>query len=142
VRQSASETDTPQGLHVEGTMSIGYEALQSSMDTDGVRLLKEVRLWEGSIVTFPMNESATISSVKSLSLSDDEVQMRLQSIARHQKAIRMHLKCLLGDDLDDGDAADDALLEGNDSEADDEMGKVLLKELQALAMQAGGLASA
>jgi HK97 family phage prohead protease len=98
VRQSASETDTPQGLHVEGTlllqdptalkaytlikarvisgMSIGYEALQSSMDADGVRLLKEVRLWEGSIVTFPMNESATISSVKSLSLSDDEVQMR------------------------------------------------------------------
>ena len=64
-----------------------------------------------------MNGAATISSVKSLSLSDDEVQHHLKGIARDQKGMRIHLKCLLGaDDLDD--AADDpVLLEGNDSEA-------------------------
>jgi hypothetical protein len=69
------------------------------------------------------------------------LQMRLQSIARHQKAIRMHLKCLLGDDLDDGDADDSALLEADDSEQDVES-KALLLELQKLVAQAGGLASA
>ena len=81
-------------------------------------MLKELRLWEISVVTFPMNESATISSVKSLSLSDDEVQHHLKAIRRHQKGISMHLKALLGgDDLDDDAADDPALLEGNDSEA-------------------------
>jgi hypothetical protein len=132
-------------------LSIGFETLQSTMDGD-VRQLKELRLWEFSIVTFPMQESATISSIKSLSVSDDEVQMHLKAISRHQKAIRMHVKAILGDDdeLDDedGDTADDpAFLEGNDSEpggaslADDEMSK-FLAELQTLAAQAQGLATA
>jgi hypothetical protein len=107
-----------------------------------VRQLKELRLWEFSVVTFPMNESAQISSVKSLSLSDDEVQHHLKSIAHHQKGIRMHLKCLLGADDLDGDAADDpALLEDDDSEQDVES-KTLLTELQKLVAQANGLASA
>jgi hypothetical protein len=62
-------------------MSIGFETLQSTMDGD-VRQLKELKLWEISVVTFPMNESATISSVKSLSVSDDEVQHHLRAIRR------------------------------------------------------------
>ena len=67
-------TDTPQGLQVDGTlllqdptaqkaytfmkagvikgMSIGFETLQSTMDGD-VRQLKELKLWEISVVTFP-----------------------------------------------------------------------------------------
>jgi hypothetical protein len=108
-----------------------FETLQSSMDGD-VRQLKELRLWEISVVTFPMNESAQIQSVKSLNLSDDEVQHHLRGIARHQKGMRMHLKALLGgDDLDD--AADDpALLEDDDSEAADVESKALLLELQKL----------
>jgi HK97 family phage prohead protease len=131
-------------------MSIGFETLQSTMDGD-VRQLTELKLWELSIVTFPMNQDATISSVKSLSLSDDEVQHHLKAIARHQKGMRMHLKCLLGDDdeLDDDDddfpADDPALLEDNDDEsdpADEGMSKALLMELQTLATQAQDLATA
>jgi HK97 family phage prohead protease len=159
---TAKVTDTPQGLQVEGTlrlqdptaqkaylflksgvikgMSIGYETIQSSMDGD-VRQLKELRLWEISVVTFPMNESATISSVKSLNLSDDEVQHHLRAIRRHQKALHGHVKALLGaDDLDDDDAADE--LEGSDSEADDVESKALLVEVHKLVAQAGELASA
>jgi HK97 family phage prohead protease len=45
-------------------MSIGYDTIKDQVE-NGVRLLKEVRLWEGSIVTFPMNEAAMITSVKS-----------------------------------------------------------------------------
>ena len=44
-------------------LSIGYDTIKDQVE-NGVRLLKEVRLWEGSIVTFPMNEAAMITSVK------------------------------------------------------------------------------
>ena len=48
-------------------MSIGYEAVDFEFDGEtGVRHLKEVRLWEISIVTWGMNELAQIDSVKSL----------------------------------------------------------------------------
>ncbi|MFB3778808.1 MAG: HK97 family phage prohead protease [Bryobacteraceae bacterium] len=54
-------------------LSIGFQAekweYKKSDNPDGwpTRILKAVRLWEVSIVTFPMAEGATISSVKSLS---------------------------------------------------------------------------
>ena len=160
---TARITDSPQGLLVEGTLllqdptaqkahlflkagvikglSIGYETLQSKMDGD-VRVLTELRLWEVSVVSFPMNESAQIQSVKSLSLSDDEVQHHLRAIRRHQKAMHGHLKALLGaDELDDDTGAADEL-DGDDSEAEAVESKALLMELQKLVAQAGGLASA
>ena len=73
-------------------MSIGYETLQSKMNGD-VRELTELRLWEISVVTFPMNESAQSPASRSLSLSDDEVQHHLRAIRRHQKAMHEHIKC-------------------------------------------------
>lgn len=51
-------------------LSIGYMPVkwewQKSEDPDGwpIRLLKEVKLYELSVVTFPMNESAVITSTK------------------------------------------------------------------------------
>ena len=58
---------------------------------NGVRYLKELRLWEGSLVTFPMNEAAQVTSVKTLAdiqpllhsitdASDAEVTRQLRSI--------------------------------------------------------------
>lgn len=49
-------------------LSIGYRPLEYEWDRDrdGVRLLKKVDLLEVSIVTFPMNELATVDAVKSL----------------------------------------------------------------------------
>jgi len=44
-------------------LSIGFETMKDNV-ADGVRRLKELRLFEGSIVTFPMNELATITNVK------------------------------------------------------------------------------
>ena len=44
-------------------LSIGYTTVKDSVE-NGVRVLKECRLWEGSVVTFPMQESALISSIK------------------------------------------------------------------------------
>jgi HK97 family phage prohead protease len=45
-------------------LSIGFESVKDSLQA-GVRHLNEIKLYEGSIVTFPMNESALITSVKS-----------------------------------------------------------------------------
>lgn len=50
-------------------LSIGYETMDDAYeDRDGarVRLLKEIKLWETSVVVFPMNPKATITRVKSL----------------------------------------------------------------------------
>ena len=48
-------------------MSIGYDAVAFDFDNEqGVRHLKEIRLWEVSIVTWAMNEEARIDEVKSL----------------------------------------------------------------------------
>lgn len=46
-------------------LSIGFTTVREAMDGT-VRQLKEIRLYEGSIVTFPMSESAVITSVKAL----------------------------------------------------------------------------
>lgn len=48
-----------------GGMSIGYRTLDSEYNREGHRLLKEVELWEVSLVTFPANDQATITGVKS-----------------------------------------------------------------------------
>lgn len=83
VRKSIS--DTPLGNEtvtlvedgVLDSMSIGYEVpkggAEYGMHTDGMkaRLLREIKLHEVSVVTFPANEMALITGVKSLADLDD-----------------------------------------------------------------------
>ena len=49
-------------------MSIGFSIPtgKSEMADDGLRIIREVKLYEFSPVTFPMNESAIITSVKNM----------------------------------------------------------------------------
>jgi uncharacterized protein len=54
-------------------LSIGYDSIKDSIE-NGVRHLKEIQLWEGSIVTFPMNENALIASVKAAGTKGDFVE--------------------------------------------------------------------
>ena len=52
---------------VLGELSIGYDAVDFEWDGDsGIRHLKEIKLWEVSIVTWAMNDQATIDEVKSM----------------------------------------------------------------------------
>lgn len=46
------------------SMSIGYQTEDVAFDDAGVRLLKQVDLLECSVVSLPMNEQATVTSVK------------------------------------------------------------------------------
>jgi HK97 family phage prohead protease len=160
---TAKVTDTPQGLMVEGQLllsdptaakaytfmkagvikglSIGYDTIQASYDGD-VRNLTELRLWEVSCVTFPMNEMALVSSVKSLSDGDrakhlKAISQHQKAIDRHQKGIAEHLKSMF-DGLDDEDAEDLALIESDEGDDEDES-KAFLVELQKLAEQTASL---
>lgn len=47
-------------------LSIGYDAIKKDFK-DGVRYLQELRLWEGSVVTFPMLPMAHVTAVKEMS---------------------------------------------------------------------------
>ena len=89
-----SATETEQGLYVKGrvldtalgndayklakagaidSMSIGYAVKDATYDrATGVRTLKKVDLWEVSLVTFPMNERAQITTVKAALEDIDE----------------------------------------------------------------------
>ncbi len=59
-------------------MSIGYRTIKAQWDEEqGVRKLLDLDLWEGSIVTFPMNEMATVDAVKNdLTITDVERILR------------------------------------------------------------------
>lgn len=54
-------------------LSIGYQVLSggASVDRDGTRRLKALKLWEVSLVTFPSNDAARIDGVKGLASSRD-----------------------------------------------------------------------
>jgi uncharacterized protein len=93
-------TDTPHGLQIEGTLALGitaardaYEAVKAGIVDglsigydvirrevkDGKRYLKEIRLFEVSLVTFPANELARVSAVKSEE-SDSDLRELSQTI--------------------------------------------------------------
>lgn len=121
-------TDMPEGLHCKGTLmlenplaqtvyaclkkrlvkglSIGYDVIPGKAPIeDGIRHLKEIRLWEGSVVTFPMNMQALIGSVKSARRTEakDDFATELQEIqlyaARYQMmdALSESLREILSD---------------------------------------------
>jgi HK97 family phage prohead protease len=60
-----------------GGMSIGYRTRKSAAQGNA-RLLKEVDLWEVSLVTFPMNEMAMIDAVKAAEMSPREMEQALR----------------------------------------------------------------
>jgi hypothetical protein len=66
-------------------LSIGYETVVEEYNSDlGVWFLKEIRLWEWSPVTFPANELATVTEVKTLGDRSDAHTARAD---RHAKAL-------------------------------------------------------
>lgn len=79
-------------------LSIGYTAIKSAM-VDNVRHLKEVRLYEGSVVTFPMNDLALVSSVKSMEMKgdfDEELaDIQLRAIEQQCMSALYNALCML-----------------------------------------------
>lgn len=80
-------------------MSIGYKAIDKERRRDGVRLLKSVRLYEASFVTFPMHLDAGVESVKGLvPFQDLPIDTRTGSWDQQAaiQRLRAHFKCADG----------------------------------------------
>jgi len=74
-------------LMAEGVIteqSIGFDTIKSDMDPNGVRHLREIKLWEYSPVTWGMNANTPILGVKSLG----SVETLAERIKRAEKAIK------------------------------------------------------
>lgn len=61
-------------------LSIGYDAVRKEMK-NGTRHLQELKLWEVSIVTFPMNEMASVTGIKAA----EEAQLSLAEFIEDEK---------------------------------------------------------
>jgi HK97 family phage prohead protease len=102
-------------------MSIGFSLVKWEYDKEGqVRKIKEVKMWEHSLVTFPMNPKATVSAVKNL--SDDQVQKLIEMLKKAGYSLK-EINSALGLV---------ALDQGNDSAADPESDPELLQSLAKL----------
>ena len=86
---------------VLGGMSIGFSVPKLASDGQpavvwdderDARLFREVRLWEYSLVTFPANEEATITSVKEIETPEWAVD--LTAAARDLRAVLDHRETL------------------------------------------------
>jgi HK97 family phage prohead protease len=69
-------------------LSIGFDTVKEVLD-GGIRRLKELRLYEGSIVTFPMNESALITSVKHLAERKEDFTTELAELQLQDAGYQM-----------------------------------------------------
>lgn len=106
-------------------MSIGYRTLTEEYDrTSGVRRLKEVDLLEVSIVTFPMNERATISGVKDGKLPT--IRELERTLMREAGLSAVQAKALLGGGYKSLEAA------ARDAGVSDDEGFAALKQLEAV----------
>ena len=87
-------------------LSIGYDAIDGgtdyskSEDGDTVRNLRELRLWEFSLVSMPMNEMATVTALKNESdppvkTEDDELIERKQTLVETLRAALIEAEALL-----------------------------------------------
>jgi HK97 family phage prohead protease len=77
-------------------LSIGFETVKDAIE-NGVRHLKEIKLYEGSIVTFPANESALIFSVKGNRETKGDFNEELTEIQLQEAGYQMRcaLACAL-----------------------------------------------
>lgn len=63
---------------IEG-LSIGYRVIESDVDNEsGARIIKQAELFEISVVSFPMNESAVIDQIKAASMTKREIEKKLR----------------------------------------------------------------
>lgn len=70
-------------------LSIGYDPVAFDYDKDtGIRHLREIKLWEVSVVTWAMNPEATISDYKSARDVTDGVEAIVKAAAAEVKAGR------------------------------------------------------
>lgn len=72
-------------------LSIGYRTLDYSYDEHDRRLLKNIELWEVSLVTFPMNESALVDSKAISEMTIRELENHLRDVGGFSQKVAKQL---------------------------------------------------
>lgn len=72
-------------------MSIGYRTIKSERGPEGARVLKELDLWEISMVTFPMLPSARVDAIKAAEMSRREMEALLTQDAGLSRSVARSL---------------------------------------------------
>ena len=67
-------------------VSIGYDSIKSDIK-DGVRYLRELKLFEVSLVVTPMNELAMVTAVKSEDLLADRIRLFRETLRAPEKSL-------------------------------------------------------
>ena len=113
--QLGTETRTLLQMKAVRGLSIGFVANDVGFDDDGNRLLKEIDLWEVSVVSLAMNPLARVEAAKArLSESGEyvpterEFERDLRRVG-YSKAVARKLCARLFDGRDDDDRADEDL---------------------------------
>jgi len=75
------------------SLSIGYSTKEADYNDDGIRIIKDLDLFEVSLVSFPMNEKALITSVKSMDSA--ELKRVIESALRDAGLSRKEAKSLI-----------------------------------------------
>lgn len=92
------------------SMSIGYMTREAEYEEGGeVRRLKEVDLWEVSLVTFPMNEDARVTAVKRI-----ESVREVERILRDEGVPGNFAKLIAAHGFDEAKARIEGRREGDD----------------------------
>lgn len=70
-------------------LSIGYSAIKVEFDAKnpGVRRLKEVKLWEYSLVTFPMNQESMVTAAKGWRGNHEDLPHLVGSFTEYAKTL-------------------------------------------------------
>ncbi len=136
------EIHTLLGMDAVRGLSIGYQTTEQDYDKDGNRLLKEVDLWEVSVVSLPMNPLAQVAHAKSQLSEAGEYVPTLKEfgrILRNAGCSRSITKKLIHNMLSAGDLrnVDDPLRNAGDTDEPDEVAALnaLAEKLQASLIQ-------
>lgn len=76
-------------------LSIGYDAIpggteySTGSDGESIRRLKELRLWEFSLVSMPMNESATVTALKEAPPAPTDAERKASAAELLRQAIAL-----------------------------------------------------
>jgi hypothetical protein len=110
-------------------LSIGFRTLDRDFADDGTRLIKEVELWEVSIVSLAMNPMAKVDSAKArLSLAGEYVPTERefeQSLrdAGYSKRVARQLCAKVFDSADGGMLDDESRWDAGDIDEDEAFAK-------------------
>lgn len=112
-------------------LSIGYESIQDELDEkSGNRFITEIKLYEYSPVTFPMNEDATIESVKDHKQVFDEALTALLISIRSVKRTSTKLPPYCVEAAQEALNELDTILRNNGSQGNSSSGNLLDHDLK------------